>query len=427
MIAPTRAAALARLETFVPRMGRDYAAGRNADPGPGERRDVSELSPHIRHRLITEEEVLHACLAHHTPSAAFKFVQEVFWRSYWKGYLELRPRMWADYKAAVARADPAVAADAMAGRTGIACFDAWVAELKTEGYLHNHVRMWFASIWIFTLRLPWVLGAEFFLAHLKDADAASNTLSWRWVAGIQTPGRNYLARAANIARHTDGRFNPVGELDEKARPLTEPGPPPPGGLPPADPTPAGRVALLLHEDDLSFWPEGCEVVGVGGICFPQARSIFGASPVAESFTVGAVEDGVRRAAMRVGISSVGHRREGRRGSPGSADAASVRIAAGAARPGERPAAAATMLEPEGVAEWARALGVTDVVMPWSPVGWTADHLAGLPGIRLHRLRREWDGACWPLARAGFFGFGKKIPGLLERFGLVVTAQTSLPL
>ena len=390
MIEPTRAAALAHLADFTPRMGRDYAAGRNSDPGPGARTAVTELSPHIRHRLITEEEVVRACLARHSPTAALKFVQEMFWRTYWKGYLELRPQMWTDYKGWVARVDPAVAADAMAGRTGIACFDAWVAELKTQGYLHNHARMWFASIWIFTLRLPWVLGAEFFLAHLKDGDAASNTLSWRWVAGIQTPGRNYLARAENIARYTDGRFHPVGELDENAAPLTEPGPPPPGMLSPADPAPTGRVALLLHEDDLSFWPVGCDVVGVGGVCFPSERSIFAASPVARDFTIGALADGLRSAAARIG------------GEP-------------------------VRLELEDVGAWARGLGVRDVAMPWSPVGWTANMLQGveLDGVRLHRVRREWDSVCWPQARAGFFGMAKKIPFLLERFRLMDTPQGAL--
>ena len=49
--------------------------------------------------------------------------------------------------------------------------------------------MWFASIWIFTLNLPWQKGAEFFMKHLLDGDAASNTLSWRWVAGLQTKGK----------------------------------------------------------------------------------------------------------------------------------------------------------------------------------------------------------------------------------------------
>jgi deoxyribodipyrimidine photo-lyase len=70
------------------------------------------------------------------------------------------------------------------GRTGIACFDQWTGELLETGYLHNHARVWFSSIWIFTLRLPWKLGADFFIRFLNDGDSASNTLSWRWVAGL---------------------------------------------------------------------------------------------------------------------------------------------------------------------------------------------------------------------------------------------------
>ena len=59
--------------------------------------------------------------------------------------------------------------------------------------------MWFASIWIFTLELPWQLGAEFFMQHLYDGDAASNTLGWRWVAGVQTQGKHYLASEWNLS------------------------------------------------------------------------------------------------------------------------------------------------------------------------------------------------------------------------------------
>ena len=95
------------------------------------------------------------------------------------------------------------------GQTGIECFDTWARELTTTGYLHNYARMWFASIWIFTLKLPWQLGPDFFLRHLLDGDTASNTLSWRWVAGLQTVGKTYLARAANISRYTGGRFKPT--------------------------------------------------------------------------------------------------------------------------------------------------------------------------------------------------------------------------
>jgi hypothetical protein len=148
--------------------------------------------------------------------------------------------------------------------------------------------MWFASIWIFTLRLPWALGAEFFRQHLLDADAASNTLSWRWVAGIQTPGKHYLARAENIARHTNGRFDPRGELDEDAAPLDEPGPPPASPLPPADALPEGPVALLLHEDDLH--PESLPQLRV--MALAGVLSSAGRAPAARAFTEAALADGL---------------------------------------------------------------------------------------------------------------------------------------
>ena len=80
--------------------------------------------------------------------------------------------------------------------------------------------MWFASIWIFTLGLPWQEGAKFFLEHLKDGDAASNTLGWRWVAGLQTKGKNYLAKSWNISKFTNERFNEKN-LNEEAKPLSE--------------------------------------------------------------------------------------------------------------------------------------------------------------------------------------------------------------
>ena len=350
-------------------MGRDYAQRRNTDGGEGAR-CVSGLSPHIRHRLVTESEVVGTALAHHGAERAEKFIQEVFWRSYWKGYLELRPGMWRDYRRAAELAPQTrFLAKAMAGETGIDCFDAWARELVETGWLHNHTRMWFASIWIFTLRLPWELGAEFFLAHLADADAASNTLSWRWVAGIQTPGKHYLARAENIARYTEGRFNPRGQLNETAAPLDEPPPPSAGRLPPADRPPTGRVGLLLHEDDLGFWPGGCEVAAVAVLSPPEARGIFPMGEAARRFTHAAIAD--------------------------------------AAGP-------APLVTPEGLADWAASQNVARIVTPWAPVGWTRDALAGarLGGLPLHRLRRPWDDACWPHATRGFFPFKTQIPRLI---------------
>ena len=80
--------------------------------------------------------------------------------------------------------------------------------------------MWFASIWIFTLKLPWQLGAEFFMKHLADGDAASNTLSWRWVAGLQTKGKHYVAQAWNISKFTNNKYKNV-KLNEQAQPLED--------------------------------------------------------------------------------------------------------------------------------------------------------------------------------------------------------------
>ncbi len=112
----------------MPAAGRHYADSRNADGGPEARGNVSLLSPYLRYRLLTEDEVIAAALAHHGPSAAGKFVQEVAWRTYWKGWLELRPAIWRRFLAErdAARGSDLVRAvvQAEAGATGIEGFDA---------------------------------------------------------------------------------------------------------------------------------------------------------------------------------------------------------------------------------------------------------------------------------------------------------------
>lgn len=149
-----RASGVARLQAFVPHMGRRYEAERNFDRGPGRHDGVSTLSPWLRRRLLTEAEVVAAAVAAHGPEAAAKFIEEVVWRSYFKGWLEHRPQVWARYRddlaqdIAASQRDAALAAAlarAETGQTGLACFDAWTRELVDTGYLHNHARMWFAS------------------------------------------------------------------------------------------------------------------------------------------------------------------------------------------------------------------------------------------------------------------------------------------
>ena len=384
---PMRKAGLARLDKFASRMGQHYARQRNFDFGPYQRSNVSALSPWIRHRLITEEEVLRTTLARHTLPSAEKFVQEVFWRTYFKGWLEQHPSVWTAYQDGVKRAlddDQGAAAyrDAVAGRTGIACFDHWARELVRTGYLHNHARMWFASIWIFTLRLPWELGADFFLRHLIDGDPASNTLSWRWVAGLHTKGKTYLARASNIARYTEGRFNPEGQLSTTAEPLVEHSIHARVVLKPSLPLPKGAFLLLVT-------PEDCQIEGLmphapaGRLALEcsSARSPLAIGAVAQAFTDGALQD-----------------------------------ACGAV--------------PESDLDWteqiiaaAKAAGVDTVVTGHAPVGPVASQLSKAQlhaaGITLHQVQRGYDTLAWPHAAKGFFALKKKIPSILRELGFAV--------
>ena len=219
---PSRAKALDKLNNFVENNLSEYSKLRNFDFGPENRSNVSCLSPYITHGIISEKEVINKSLSKFSFSKNEKFIQEVLWRTYWKGWLELRPNVWTDYLIELNKIREDFKnnqnyINAIEGKTNIECFNVWVNELKEKNYLHNHTRMWFASIWIFTLELPWQLGAEFFMQHLYDGDAASNTLGWRWVAGIQTQGKHYLASEWNIKKFTNNRFNNI-KLNENATP-----------------------------------------------------------------------------------------------------------------------------------------------------------------------------------------------------------------
>ncbi len=391
---PSRAMALDRLARFVPAAGRLYDAGRNTDAGPDHPTSVSRLSPYLRHRLVTEQEVIAQVLAQHSLPAAEKFVQEVLWRTYWKGWLEMRPAVWSRFlqerdRQRDAFHDHRAIADAERGLTGIEGFDDWAKELVETGYLHNHARMWFASIWIFTLRLPWALGADFFLRHLLDADAASNTLSWRWVAGLQTVGKTYLATTDNIARYTNGRFAPEG-LAHEAIALTEQAVEPASDLeqPPQHDPSRPSLLLVTHEDmhPESAFNNAYDVSSV--VVASDAGLLWGDH--AGHFVGTAAKDVMSRAAAHFGCT----------------------------------AGMINTLDADTLIASANAAGVRQMMTPFAPVGPVADALAGLTpllareGITLVRVRREWDSRFWPHAKKGFFAFKEKMPALLGERGLL---------
>lgn len=389
---PTRAAASARLAEFLPIAGR-YAADRNfVRPGHP---NISRLSPSIQKRLLLEEEVIDAARARWPFEAVEKFVQEVYWRTYWKGWLEQRPEAWSRWVEAVPRLRDALSAEqrstleaVLAGRTGIAGFDAWAQELVETGYLHNHARMWFASLWIFTLKLPWELGAAFFYEHLLDGDVASNTLSWRWVAGLQTPGKTYLARADNIAHYTEGRHVPdAARLATQPFPITEePLPKVPAWS--EDQTAAvdvqGRVGLWLHPEDLAV--ERGEFAGLNfesiNASWPSGiATAAGWSPKVAQWTRAALEDGALRAAKHFGADVIAS---------------------------ETPVLGSTMVE------WAQARKLSVVVAyrpfvgPWLPEALDVEAALAKAGFTLHWRRRAWDATLFPHATRGYFPFWERI-------------------
>lgn len=392
---PTRAAGLARLELFTERAGDKYDRCRNYDLGPEQRANVSALSPWIRHRLITETEVLHAVLDRHTFETAERFVHEVFWRTYFKGWLEHHPSVWTAYQAGLTKQIKSIGKDrrlnvayedAIGGQTGIECFDAWAEDLVTTGYLHNHARMWFASIWIFTLKLPWELGADFFLRHLMDADPASNTLAWRWVAGLQTKGRPYIARVSNISKFTGGQYSPLHQLNTNVVPLTEEAEHRTVQLPGAATVDevTGDYLLLITEDDMQITnvlPH--PPTAVWGALATDARSPLPLGAVARSFAHNAMRDACGKAKIIKNVA------------------------------------------------WSDALitacddaGVKTIVTGYAPVGPVAEALSRashdlqVAGITIHQVRRAFDATAWPQATKGFFKMKKEIPSILEKLKIL---------
>ena len=399
---PTLAEGTRLLAAFTPRMGRRYANGRNTDHGPGAHKSVSSLSPYIRRRLVLESDAVAAALAAHGPDESEKFVQEVIWRGYFKGWLERRPQVWISYRNGL-EADLAALdrdrrlrrdlARAMNGETGLECFDAWARELVDTGYLHNHARMWFASIWIFTLGLPWRLGADFFYRHLLDGDAASNTLGWRWVAGLHTRGKPYPADAQNIATFTAGRFNPrQADLAEVTQGLeaTEA-----EGLPSVQslraitpPQPGAPSALLLTDEDCrleDFDITSLDIRTAATLTASHLRSPLPTSDLVQGFELGALAD----AATRAGVTPV----------------------------------SLQATDPAALAKWAARAGATQIVTPFVTRGplrdWLdeATHAMAQHGITLCEWQRDWDTAIWPHATAGFFKVKQNIPRILEQTGL----------
>ena len=404
----TRARALELLADFLPRAGRDYQNNRNLDRGRDGHSFVSRLSPFVRHRILSEEELISNVLTSHSRSAAFKFIQEIFWRTYWKGWLEHRPVVWDRFEVEVQSefaklkqvpVKNKIFEQAIGGSTEIAIFNSWVNELKETGYLHNHARMWFASIWIFTLRLPWQLGADFFYNHLLDGDPASNTLGWRWVAGLQTAGKTYLATESNIRKNAAQRLKTIPDserglerlatqtfeiedsltIEEKA----------PSSSRFVDLSPVGieeNDAVLVTVEDLST--QWLDRAGNHVAIFEKTDGRH--SEIKKKFRQEAIEEVKYRIAEN---SSVGIE--------------NIKIFESA----------------HEVSSWMEEQGLNDLHSSYIPTGEIRSSLAELPtmlessGHCYYEHLNDYDRTVWPHCRKGFFQLGKSIDSLIDTLGL----------
>lgn len=374
----SRNSALERLEAFLPRAGKHYSETRNFDLGPDGRTNVSLLSPYTRYKVLSEQDIASRILQEYSLEDAEKYISEVCWRTYWRGYLASRPSIWRNF---LKERDDLSEFHAdeyerlTSGKTEVACFDDWAAELKQTGYLHNHARMWFASIWVYHFQLPWQLGAGFFLDHLIGGDPASNTLSWRWVAGLHTQGKHYIARSSNIKKFTKGRFQPKNlELDTDDAPDFQRQPPEKvlASLPDKK---EGKKLILLPDDytaDIYLDADALENVL---IVHPSACGMH-ATDLKKKFWDELTSDCEQRLQERY-------------------DSLRLEVI-------HRASELKSLLSDGG---W----------LVYEPdVGPSADLLASLdlPASSVHKLRRSWDSQFFPHCQKGFFGLKKEIPDLL---------------
>ena len=372
------------LDLFISKGLGSYSSKRNFDLGPKNKSNVSCLSPFIRKRIIHEKNILDHCLKNYKFRYIEKFIQEIFWRTYWKGWLEGRKKVWEDYNKKLDFLKDDVNfkslkkdySKAVSGNTGIYCFDSWVNELITTGYLHNHSRMWFASIWIFTLKLPWELGADFFYKNLLDADPASNTLSWRWVAGLQTEGKIYLASEENIEKFSKFKFSKKSILEKKPKLPSFVNYP---YIPPIfkEKEITNDQTFLITLNNLIYSDHQIQKIKNYNVLFLDIRS---------EVSTGSVKDEYDQEATKEYIDFLNHK--------------NIKVKC--------------LKEIEQLADICKPKKT--IICDYPGVGYQLDKINEASkryDIEVKFLFDQFDLMCWPYAKAGFFKFKKKIPFFLE--------------
>ncbi|WP_085047440.1 FAD-binding domain-containing protein, partial [Brevirhabdus pacifica] len=367
----------------------------------GEHADIAALAPYLRHRLLSEAELLEAALARHGAANLPGLMRLMSRRLHARAWIQARPSVWYGYRQGVATAADKMQRDeglhqawqdACDGQTGIEPFNAWARELVDTGTLAHRKRRWFASVWIFTLRLPWELGADFFMRHLLDGDPSLNTVLWREVAGLQD-GHPYLVTVEEIAEGSPpGHGLCHSALTRAARAIGGEAPPLPAPINWERADRIGATGLVVHEDDLSpekLLPHDLDIAEIRFLSSTEERAVM---PPA-SAVLGFAQVGMADARRRLG-------------------------------PSEKPV---RPLAPwgtvEATLEWVLDRGLRQVVTAHAQVGPAAEKLADLEArLRIHRiplrrLPRRIDVETFAQGHASLLQFRRAFPEMLNRAGV----------
>ncbi len=195
---PTREEALQKFQSFNPSR---YTKTRNFLNG-----HISQMSPHIKHGVIQNRELLNIIQDKFNFQESEKFIQELAWRDFWRSYAYHHPdQLWKDveeYKTGFKPNDylDNLPEDIKKGETPTQVINSFIQELTQSGYLHNHARMYVASYVVHFRRVKWQAGAKFFMTHLLDGDLASNNFSWQWIASTFA-GKPYIFNLENVYKY----------------------------------------------------------------------------------------------------------------------------------------------------------------------------------------------------------------------------------
>ena len=175
-----------------------YASSRNYIDG-----SVSYLSPYISRGVLSTKQVYQNLLSRgYTISNSEKFIQELAWRDYWQQvWISKDDAINTDLKHPQQTVETTKISKAIVfAKTGIEAVDIAIKEFYETGYLHNHMRMYIASLACNISKNHWRTPAQWMYFHLLDADWASNALSWQWVAAANS-NKKYYANQENINRY----------------------------------------------------------------------------------------------------------------------------------------------------------------------------------------------------------------------------------